>query len=262
MKNFFIGTLIGIGAILPGVSSGVFLVIFGLYEKIVDTVLHFFKNIKKSFLFLCPLVLGALLSVFVFSKILLFIYNKFYTYTSFAFIGLILGSVPSIRKQAKVLKPNFFHIRCFVLSFVFSLYLIALEKGNTYGISSFSYTYLIITGFIMSAGIIIPGVSKTAILIMLGVYSNYLTAISTLNFNFLIPIGIGLTFGSVVFMYLIHFLFLHFKSYTYFFILGFIVASCFVIYPGFSFKLEYILGILIGFVCFNFVKKLEKYIDN
>lgn len=110
----------------------------------------------------------------------------------------------------------------------------------------------------MSAGIIIPGVSKTAILIMFGVYSSYLTAIATLNFDFLIPIGIGLIGGSIVFMYLINFLFSHFKSYTYFLILGFVIGSCFIIYPGFNFNQKYILGILIAFVCFYFVKKLDK----
>ena len=250
--------LIGAGAILPGVSSGVFCVIFGLYEKLVDSVLHFFKDIKKNFLFLCPIVLGALLSIFLFSKVLLISFDKFYIYTSYAFIGLILGSVPTIYKQADTSKINFFHIMCFVLSFIFSIYLIAIEKENTFNISSFSYSYLLIAGFFMSAGIVIPGVSKTAILIMMGVYSSYLSAISTLNFNFLIPIGIGLAFGSVVFMYAINFLFSHFKSYTYFLILGFVIASCFVIFPGFTFNLQHLIAILIGFICFFFVNKLGK----
>lgn len=259
MKNFFIGLLIGSGAILPGISSGIFLVIFGLYEKIVDTILHFFKDVKNNFLFLCPIVLGAILSIFLFSKILLVAFNKYYIYTSYAFIGLILGSIPAIRKQAGSIKLNFFHTMCFIFSFVFSIYLIAIEKGNSYNISSFSYSYLILTGLAMSAGIIVPGVSKTAILMMLGIYSSYLTAISTLNFSFLIPIGIGLAFGSVIFMHVIHLLFSYFKSYTYFLILGFVIGSCFVIYPGFAFNLKYIVGIIIGFICFYFVKKIERF---
>ena len=110
----------------------------------------------------------------------------------------------------------------------------------------------------MSAGIIIPGVSKTAILMILGIYSNYLTAISTLNFSFLIPMGIGLAFGSVVFMYAINFLFSYFKSYTYFLILGFVIASCFVIFPGFDFNLEHLIAISIGFICYYFVKKINR----
>lgn len=250
--------LIGAGAILPGISSGVFLVIFGLYEKIVDSILHFFKSIKKNFLFLCPIVLGALLSIFLFSKILLIAFEKYYIYTSYAFIGLILGSVPMIRKRAGISKINIIHAICFILSFVFSIYLALIEKQNIYNTSSFSYFYLIVSGFLMSAGIIIPGVSKTAILMMLGIYTNYLTAISSLDFNFLFPICIGLALGSIIFMYGINFLFSHFKSYTYFLILGFVIGSCFVIYPGFIFNLEHLIAILIGFICFFFVNKLGK----
>ena len=250
--------LIGAGAILPGISSGVFLVVFGLYEKIINAILHFFKDIKKNFIFLFPIIIGALLSVFLFSKILLFAYKEYSIYTSYAFIGLILGSVPAIKKQANIVKPNYLHIMCFILSFVFSIYLIVIKKGNTYNIPSFSYYYLIIAGGLMSAGIIIPGVSKTAILIMLGLYSNYLTAISTFNFSFLFPIGIGLVLGCIIFMYIINYLFSRFKSYTYFLILGFVIGSCFVIFPGFSFDLNHLIAIVIGFLCFCFVKKINK----
>ena len=258
MNRFFIGILIGAGAILPGISSGVFLVVFGLYEKIINTLLHFFKDIKKNFIFLFPIAIGTLLSIFLFSKILLFAFKKYSIYTSYAFIGLILGSVPAIKKQAEIVKPSFFHIICFMLSFVFSIYLIILKKGNTYNISSFSNFYLIFAGFLMSAGIIIPGISKTSILIMLGLYSNYLTAISTFNLSFLFPVGIGLVFGCMFFMYVISFLFTYFKSYTYYFILGFVVGSCFVIYPGFKLTTEYIVSVIIALSCFWLIKRLNR----
>ena len=110
----------------------------------------------------------------------------------------------------------------------------------------------------MSAGIVIPGVSKTVILMMLGVYSSYLAAISSLNFSVLIPLGIGLILGSVIFMFIINFLFSRFKSYTYFLILGFVFGSLFVIFPGFTFSFEYILGILLSGLCFFVTYKLGK----
>lgn len=108
----------------------------------------------------------------------------------------------------------------------------------------------------MSAGIVIPGVSKTAILMMLGMYSDYLSAISNLNFAILIPIGIGLIIGAIIFMYIINFLFSHFKSYTYFLILGFVLGSVLVIFPGFSYSFECILGILSAIFCFIITYKL------
>ena len=238
--------------------AGVFCVAFGLYEKLIDSFLHFFKNIKKNATFLFPIILGALVSIFLFSNFLQTAFNNFYTITSYAFIGLILGSLPIVFKQAEVSKITFTHIICLILSFVFSIYLIVLEKNTIYSLSSFSNSYLILAGFLMSAGIVIPGVSKTVILMMLGIYSSYLSAISTLNFSILLPLGIGLILGSVIFMFLINYLFSHFKSYTYFLILGFVLGSVLVIFPGFTLSFENILGILLAGLCFFLTYKLGK----
>ena len=237
---------------------GVFCVAFGLYEKLIDACLHFFKDIKKNTTFLLPIILGALASIFVFSKFLQVAFNNFYAITSYAFIGLILGSVPIVFKQAEVRKITFPHIMCLILSFVFSIYLIVLEKNAIYTLASFSNAYLILAGFLMSAGIVIPGISKTVILMMLGIYSSYLAAISSLNFSILIPLGIGLILGSVIFMFIINFLFSHFKSYTYFLILGFVLGSVLVIFPGFIISFENMLGILLAGLCFFLTYKLGK----
>lgn len=238
--------------------AGVFCVAFGIYEKLIDAFLHFFKNIKKNTAFLLPIILGALVSIFVFSNFLQIAFNNFYVLTSFAFIGLILGSFPIVFKQAEVSKISFTHVLCLIFSFVFSIYLIVLEKTSVSSLSSFSTLYLILAGFLMSAGIVIPGVSKTVILMMLGVYSSYLSAISTLNFSILIPLGIGLVIGGIVFMVLINFLFSHFKSYTYFLISGFVLGSVLVIFPGFSLSFECALGVLLGILCFFVTYKLGK----
>ena len=93
---------------------------------------------------------------------------------------------------------------------------------------------------------------------MLGVYSSYLSAISSLNFAVLLPIGIGLVLGGVIFMFIINFLFSRFKSYTYFLILGFVFGSILVIFPGFTFSFECILGILLAGLCFFITYKLGK----
>ncbi len=199
------------------------------------------------------------MGIFLFSKFLQVAFNNFYITTSYAFIGLILGSVPIVFKQSEVSKLTFSHIMCLIVSFVFSIYLIVLEKNAVTSHSSFSNSYLILSGFLMSAGIVIPGISKTVILMMLGVYSSYLSAISSLNFSILIPLGIGLILGSVIFMFLINFLFSHFKSYTYFLILGFVLGSVLVISPGFVFSFEYLLGILLGSLCFFVTYRLGKF---
>ncbi len=102
----------------------------------------------------------------------------------------------------------------------------------------------------MSAGIVIPGVSKTVILMMLGLYQIYLSAISTLNLSILIPIGIGLVIGGIIFLFLINFLFKFVKSYTYFGIIGFILGSIFIIYPGFTFDIHGFISIVLFTISF------------
>lgn len=223
---------------------------FGLYEKLVNSILNFFKDIKKNFTFLFPICLGVFVGVFLFGNILKILFNKYYIPTSFAFIGLILGSIPLVVKQANVKKVTFLHILCMLVTFSFSLYLVALENNITNSLNINCNSYLILAGVITSAGIIIPGVSKTVILMLLGIYEIYISAIASLNLSILIPIGIGFAIGGIIFLVLINFLFKIAKSYTYFAIIGFVLGSVFVIYPGFSFNTQGIISIVLLIVSF------------
>ena len=223
---------------------------FGLYEKLVNSILNFFKDIKKNFTFLFPICLGVFVGVFLFGNILKILFNKYYIPTSFAFIGLILGSIPLVVKQANVKKVTFLHILCMLVTFSFSLYLVVLENNITNSLNINCNSYLILAGVITSAGIIIPGVSKTVILMLLGIYEIYISAIASLNLSILIPIGIGFVIGGIIFLFLINFLFKIAKSYTYFAIIGFVLGSVFVIYPGFSFNTQGIISIVLLIVSF------------
>lgn len=162
-------------------------------------------------------------------------------------------------KQSKVQKITFYHLLCLLLTFSFSLYLVALENSINITTAINSNSGLILAGVLMSAGIVIPGVSKTVILMMLGMYEIYLSAISSLNISFLLPIGIGLLIGGTLFLFLINFLFRFLKSYTYFGIIGFILGSIFVIYPGFTFDIYGLFSIILLVISFVFGLKLSKF---
>ena len=99
IKNFFIGILLGVGAILPGISSGVLCVIFGMYDRLINSIFGLFKNFKKNFLFLFPIAFGGIIGVLLFGNILQALFDNFPTQTSFCFIGLILGSIPILVKS-------------------------------------------------------------------------------------------------------------------------------------------------------------------
>lgn len=147
MRNFITGIFIGIGSILPGVSSGVFCVIFGIYEKLIDSVLHFTSDVKKNLNFLLPIAIGVLVSIFVCANILRILFDKFYMPTSFAFIGLILGSIPVVIKQAELPKVTFSHILCMIVVLSFSIYLTALENTLNYTLDISSNFYLVLARF-------------------------------------------------------------------------------------------------------------------
>lgn len=148
---------------------------------------------------------------------------------------------------------------CLLVALSFNLYLVVLE--NSLNINSYinSNYYLILAGILMSAGIVIPGVSKTVILMMLGLYQVYLSAISTINLSVLLPMGIGLLIGGFLFLCLISFLFKFAKSYTYFGIIGFILGSIFVIYPGFTFDIHGLISIFILVISFIISFMLSKH---
>ncbi len=93
------GIAIGSGAILPGISSGVFCVIFGIYEKLLDSILNFTKDIKKNLKFLIPILIGTVLGFFIFGKILNYCLVEFPLQTKSIFIGFILGSIPMLVKE-------------------------------------------------------------------------------------------------------------------------------------------------------------------
>ena len=93
------GIAIGAGAILPGISSGVFCVIFGIYEKLLDSILNFFSDVKNNFKFLFPIFIGVVLGIVLFGNVLNYCLYKFPIQTKSIFIGLILGSIPALIKE-------------------------------------------------------------------------------------------------------------------------------------------------------------------
>jgi len=255
------GILIGSGAIIPGISSGVLCIIFGIYEKLLDSIIHFFSNVKKNIKFLLPIVIGVAIGVLIFSNFLNYFLINFPIQTKSIFIGLILGSVPSLIKESKKktdFKPIFLLYTLF--AFLFGILLVILENyiPNTKPGSSFNFSYLMISGFIMSVGIIVPGVSSTIILMLMGVYNIYLSSISTLYFPVLIPMGLGLIVGCFIFMKITDFLLNNFYEKTFYSIIGFSLGSILVLMPDVSFDITGIISILciiLGFLLFSLFGK-------
>ena len=243
------GALVGVANIIPGVSGGTMMVSMGIYEKIIGVVNNLFKDIKKSILTLLPIGIGMVLGIAIFSFIIPWCLEVYPFPTSFCFIGLILGGVPAIIKPAKeslhkegksISAP---HIIAFIALFALAVGMAAMNDTQT-NFASFDLNLgfmiiMFLVGVISAATMVVPGVSGSLVLMILGVYSGIMSSISgfisaVLAFDFaqifyyvgiLAPFGIGVITGVFAVAKLIEFLFNKFPSITYCGILGLIVAS-------------------------------------
>ena len=262
--NIFKGILIGAGAILPGISSGVFCVIFGIYEKIIDSILYFFKNIKENIKFLFPLIIGAIFGVLIFSNILNYLIYKFPIQSKSIFAGLILGSMPALIKDINS-KESFKPINLLYTLFAFCIAIFTVVLENTLPIksqNSINFFYLILSGICMSAGLVIPGVSSTVILMLLGIYSTYIHSVSSFYIPILIPIGIGIIIGSFSFMRFINILLKNCYAKTFYSIIGFTIGSTLILIQDFSFDTSSIIVIpciILGFMTSNFLTNFKNF---
>ena len=255
------GVAIGAGAILPVISSGVLCVIFGIYEKLINRILGLFHDFKKHFCFLLPLFFGGIIGVITFGNLLSYLFSTFEVPTKFVFIGLILGSIPALFKQASKDKKFCLHYLFYTLiAFGMGIWLIQLEGhlSNTLLFSSStSFLFLMLSGFCMSIGVVVPGISSSVILMCFGVYDIYLHAISSLDFAILFPMGIGLLAGCLLFLILIRFLLKQYYCPTFYTIIGFVLGSVFILFPGFTFDFLHIvsfIGFIMAFLLANFLE--------
>ena len=220
------GILIGAGCILPGISSGVLCVIFGIYEKLLDSILNFFKDINKNFKFLFPIALG----------------------------GIIL-LLKNIKKEYKIKTNNIVYL---IISLLIGILMVYLEnKIGLKRIENINNIYLIISGIVMSIGIVVPGVSSTIILMLLGIYPIYLNSVSTLYLPVLIPITIGVITGSIIFMKIIKYLLDRFYVQTMCSIIGFTLGSIFVLLPEINTILELIIFVISIIFGYNIIKMMN-----
>lgn len=261
ISNCFIGILIGAGAILPGISSGVLCVIFGIYEKLVNSILDFFQDIKGNLKFLFPIIVGIGIGIITFGNILRILFSTYPIQTHFAFMGLILGTIPALVKTANS-KTGFrlHYVLYTITTFLMSVLLVYIEKINinTNFIGNTSFLFLIISGFIMSVGVVVPGVSSSVLLMILSTYDIYLIGVSTMNFNILMPMGIGIVCGGLFFLKLTQYFIKNYFTQTYYIVIGFVLGSLLILYPGFEFNFTGLISITIFILCYLIGKTFEK----
>lgn len=252
------GILIGIGMIFPGVSGGVLAVILGVYETIIYSINNFKKDVKGNIKFLLPLFLGVILGAILSAKVLKYVFDLYYNESCYFFVGLVLGSVPYLFREVKMKEKSGVNYIALIIAFILSLVLTVFSNNNidfsaNLNNDILSFFKLFLTGFIFISGKIIPGISSSFMLMMIGMYqyflnimSNPLTVFST-GFYEITPLVLGTVVGAIFFVKLTAKLLKNYYRITYSIIIGFVLGSLMALYPG-KINLIYIIFMIIGFI--------------
>ena len=220
MKNFLKGIVVGLGGVAPGLSGSVLLIIFGLYQKVLDALGTLLVNFKNNVRFLLPIVSGMFVGVLLFSKVLDFFLTNFEMPTRFCFLGLILGTVPLLFAEVKKNGFGKMYYLVVVLSAVFGTWMFTMNPGAFPQVTDPTLWQSVILGVAVAATAIIPGVDPAVLLSSLGFYEMYLRALATFDLNILIPMVGGLAIGAVAISFGMSLLFKHFYTATFSVIFG------------------------------------------
>ena len=268
VKDILKGIIIGIANIIPGVSGGTMMVSMGIYDKIIGSINNLLKHFVTSVKTLFPYAIGMGIGIVGLS---FFIENLFLNYplpTALAFAGLILGGIPMMFKKVKGKSIDYVGV---LLFFIFFALIIGMEfLGDNQGNKSLEPGLiegikLFLVGVVAAATMVIPGVSGSMVLLILGYYNPILGLIngifsSLAEFNIamlmkhsllVLPFGIGVLIGIFAIAKLIEYLLTSYERRTYYAILGLIIASPFVVIMGAEIGTVTIPSILIGGLTFG-----------
>ena len=242
LKDFGRGAAMGVAASIPGISGGTVAVILKVYQRIVDAIGSIFKKFGKSFLTLLPIALGVIFALVP----CFFLFDWAFDYFAFGivsvFAGLIVGSFPGVVDEIKDEKVTPIKIVVCVLALLFALGLGvgSVFVGDSLAIAShyaapewWFYLILVLVGIVAAIGLVVPGISGSMLLLVLGFYKPSLNAITDMlkgqnaliNLSVVGALGVGIIIGMFTIAKFMSFLLRRFHAITFYAIIGFIVGS-------------------------------------
>ncbi len=258
IKVFLCGIVFGAANVIPGVSGGTMLVIFGIFDRLTEAVSGV-KKIIKNLPFLITFALGAGVGIIVSAKVISSMFEMFGVQTNMFFIGLILGGIPLIYKigtSEKKVKPLCIVPFLIAMAVVITLSVLDRLKIFSLGVESevtgFDLVFtvkIMLCAAVAAITMIIPGISGSFVMMLLGVYETVIGAIEDLNLWVLVPFAISAVIGIMLGAKLISMLINKNRLMVYSALMGLVVGSVYAILPeGFGFNLT--TGY--GFVCLIF----------
>lgn len=235
-----VGAFIGLTGLVPGISGGTVAVIAGIYDELIGSLRGLLRRRvewRKQMLFLLPLSAGCVAAVFLFAQVIEYMLLVHPIQMNMFFVGLIVGTVPFLYRRAVGKQFNPSYILPLAISFTLLVMLVLAQPEPRAVITSLDLKAALLVfaaGFISSATAIIPGISGSVVLLLIGMYSTLIVSIRDFNLPVLLILAVGALFGLLTFTRLIYFLLQRFYHLTYFSIIGLILGSAVNIWPGIS----------------------------
>lgn len=224
------GIIIGIGAIVPGLSGGVLMVVFGIYDRLLDFLAHLRRRFLAQMAYFLPIGIGGLIGIFLFSVVIDRAFGRYEAIFVCLFIAFVVGTLPALNLTATREGRRAREIVVFLLAAasIFAMMMLGerqmTELQPNFGIWIFS-------GVLVGLGFIVPGLSPSNFLIYFGLYQKMADGIKRVDLAVIVPLMIGVVLVILLFSKLVHWLFTRYHSVMYHIILGTVVGSSLAIFP-------------------------------
>lgn len=258
MKSFLYrvlcGFCLGISIFAPGISGSIMAIIMGIYDKLIDITSNPFKNLKNNIKFLLPMGIGAAISLVLFVLAFSYLFETYENVVYMLFIGLIAGNLPMVYKEANKNKFKWYYLLgalvAVAIAFVVGVMSEGVGSAQTAG-SGVNLAYIALSGAVTGMASIVPGMSISMLLIVMGVYDTLIAAAKSFDIVVLGVVGISFVIAMVLFSKVIKFVFNKFNGIANYMVLGFLVGSIggvICTLPKGSFSIAGIIMLAIGLI--------------
>ena len=232
MKSFLYrvlcGFCLGISVFAPGISGSIMAIIMGIYDKLLGIASNPFKNFKNNFKLLLPLGIGALISLVLFVLVFSYLFDTYEKAVFMLFIGLIVGNLPAVYKEARKSKFKWYYIlgTAAAIAIAFAVGIMSEGTGETQvSRENANLLYLALTGGVAGFASLVPGMSVSMILIVMGVYDYLIAAAKSLDVVTAAVVGSAFVLSMVMSSKLIKFVFAKFTGLAHFTVMGLLIGS-------------------------------------
>jgi len=229
------GFIIGASMLVPGASGGTMAIILGIYDELIHAVSTIRRDIKENVIFLGTFTLAAILGIILFARPMLAAVTLWNKPVLFLFMGAILGSIPPLYRKVKVSRVKPINLLVALIGACLGICTMYLPEGVFQmddGFTLYGVTMLLLAGTIIAVALILPGISASYILLMLGMYDMTLIAIEEWNIFYLFPLVIGVLGGIFLTAGILEREMKRHPQFTYMLIIGFMLGSMFQVFPG------------------------------